>query len=124
MKKKLTKITLQKGVTPKRDKTNFTRLKTMTDEEIERNALLDEDNSPLTKAQLAQFRPAKIVEEIDIKAIRERLGYSQEKFAQYFGVNVRTLQDWEQHRHKPNRTAINFLRVVAKEPEAVQRALG
>ncbi len=81
MKEKLTKITFQKGVTPKNGKTNFTRLKTMTDEEIQRNALLDEDNSPLTKAQLAQFRPAKIVEEIDIKAIRERLGYSQEKFA-------------------------------------------
>lgn len=95
----------------------------MTDKEIEKNAFSDADNLPLSNKELSQFRPAKMVEVIDVQAIRKKLGLSQEEFAYYFGVSVRTLQDWEQHRHRPNQTAINFLRVVAKEPRAVQRAL-
>jgi putative transcriptional regulator len=51
------------------------------------------------------------------------LGLSQAQFARCFGVSVRTLQDWEQHRHQPNQTARNFLMVIAKETKAVLRAL-
>lgn len=104
-------------------KTDFTRLKAMTDEELEQNANSDPDNLPLTLEQLSQFRPVKKQKQVNVRAIRERLGMSQEKFARYFGVSIRTLQDWEQQRHQPNRTALNFLIVVAKEPGAVQRAL-
>lgn len=104
-------------------KTDFERLHNMTDADLEKNALTDPDNLPLTLEQLAKFRPIKKRKKVNVRAIREKLGLSQEKFARYFGVSVRTLQDWEQHRHQPNRTAINFLIVVSKEPAAVQRAL-
>lgn len=103
--------------------TDFERLHNMTDADLEKNALTDPDNLPLTLEQLAKFRPIKKRKKVNVRAIREKLGLSQEKFARYFGVSVRTLQDWEQHRHQPNRTAINFLIVVSKEPAAVQRAL-
>lgn len=121
MSEKFTTITLKvKNVL---GQTDLNRIKKMSDAELEKNALSDKDNLPLTPAQLAQFRPVKLRQKINIKDVREKLGLSQEKFAAYFGVSVRTLQDWEQGRHQPNRTAMNFLIVVAKEPQAVQRAL-
>jgi putative transcriptional regulator len=51
------------------------------------------------------------------------LHMSQEQFAYYFGVSVRTIQEWEQHRRKPTGTARNFLRVIAHYPKMVRRAL-
>ena len=35
------------------------------------------------------------------KAAHEKLGLTQEQAAKKWGVNVRTLQDWEQKRHEP-----------------------
>jgi putative transcriptional regulator len=123
MKEKLTTFTLKKGTKPTKRYINLKRLHAMTEAEVMANACADGDNLPLTKEQLAQFKPAKRIEDIDVKAIRIKLGFSQEQFANYFGVSLRTLQDWEQHRHNPNSTARNFLVVVSKEPQAVQRAL-
>ena len=39
--------------------------------------------------------------EPDIRAIREAAKISQTQFAKLIGVNVRTLQNWEQHRTRP-----------------------
>lgn len=124
MKEKLTRITWNPSKPLKRGKTNFARLKHMTESDIEKNAQSDKDNLPLTARELAQFRPVLSIESVNVKKIREKLHLSQVKFATYFGVSVRTIQDWEQHRHNPNRTARNFLTVISKEPKAVQRALG
>ena len=59
----------------------------------------------------------------DPKAIRERLGLSQSRFAAIIGVSVRTLQNWEQGRREPEGPAKALLRVVDREPEAVLQAL-
>ena len=123
MKKKLTKFTLKKRKTSLSKTKALIKSQQMTDAEIETAALDDPDNLPLTKAQLAHFRPVRQVETVDVRKIREDLHMSQANFARYFGVSVRTLQEWEQNRHSPNRTARNFLLVIAKEPQAVQRAL-
>lgn len=123
MKGKLTTIMWEPGDPLSPGKTNFARLKRMTEVDIERGALADRENPPLTQRELAKFKPVGFVSEVDVKKVRERIGLSQTKFADYFGVSVRTIQDWEQHRHKPNRTARNFLTVITKEPRAVQRAL-
>ncbi len=61
--------------------------------------------------------------EIDIKAIRGRLGMTQKEFADRFDFNINTLRHWEQGRRVPDGTARAYLRVIAREPEAVQRAL-
>lgn len=55
--------------------------------------------------------------------MRNKLHLSQTQFARYFGVSVRTIQEWEQHRRKPTATARNFLRVIDQQPKAVQKAL-
>ena len=39
--------------------------------------------------------------ETDVRALRETLGLSQSDFAALFGFNVRSLQDWEQGRRRP-----------------------
>ena len=61
--------------------------------------------------------------EIDVQRIRTKLELSQADFAACFGVNVRTIQDWEQGRRVPSGASRNFLHVIDREPEAVRRAL-
>ncbi len=48
---------------------------------------------------------------------------TQEVFANYFGVNLRTIQDWEQGRRVPSGASKNFLFVIDKEPEIVRNVL-
>jgi putative transcriptional regulator len=64
-----------------------------------------------------------IPEEIAVRRIRQKMNMSQSVFADYFGVNVRTIQDWEQGRRVPTGAAKNFLLVIDNEPEAVRRTL-
>jgi putative transcriptional regulator len=61
--------------------------------------------------------------EIDIKAIRGRLGMTQQEFAKRFDFNINTLRHWEQGRRVPDGTARAYLRVIDREPEAVRKAL-
>ena len=61
--------------------------------------------------------------EIDVKAIRERISLSQSEFAKLFGLSKRTLEHWEHGRRVPSGPARAFLMVIAREPEAVRRAL-
>lgn len=62
-------------------------------------------------------------DEPDVKAIRERIGFSQSKFAALIGVSMRTIQNWEQgHRH-PTGPAKVLLRLVQADPESVFRNL-
>ncbi|MFN0101553.1 MAG: helix-turn-helix domain-containing protein [Bryobacteraceae bacterium] len=66
---------------------------------------------------------AHVPEVIDVKAIRERISLSQAEFAKLFGLSKRTLEHWEHGRRVPSGPARAFLTVIAREPEAVRRAL-
>src|SRR5262249_11664399 len=59
----------------------------------------------------------------DVRGIRQRLGKSQAEFALMIGVSVATLQNWEQGRRVPEGPARALLRVAAKNPVAVAKAL-
>lgn len=61
--------------------------------------------------------------EPDIKAIREKAQISQSQFARLIGVNLKTLQNWEQKRVRPTGPARALLRIVAANPKAAIRAL-
>lgn len=52
-----------------------------------------------------------------------RQGLSQAEFAQTYRIPLGTLRDWEQHRREPDQAAHAYLQVIAREPEAVRRAL-
>ncbi|VAW31205.1 Antitoxin to RelE-like translational repressor toxin [hydrothermal vent metagenome] len=60
---------------------------------------------------------------IDIKAVRAKVGMTQVEFASAFGISLGTLRHWERGDRKPRGPALVLLNVVAKEPEAVLRAL-
>jgi putative transcriptional regulator len=57
------------------------------------------------------------------KRIRWALHMSQVEFAKTFCIPLGTLRDWEQHRRDPDQAAQAYLEVIAREPEAVRRAL-
>ena len=59
----------------------------------------------------------------EIKTVREKLNVSQNEFALMIGVSVRTLQNWEQGRRKPEGPAKALLRIASKNPGAVLDAL-
>ena len=91
----------------------------MTDEETYQNALDDPDNPPLTEDQLSRMRRVP-----RLKIIRRALGMTQEEFAERYLIPLGTLRDWEQGRTEPDQAAQAYLRVIAKEPDTVSRALG
>ena len=60
---------------------------------------------------------------VDVKAIRNGLGMSQQEFAGRFGFSVNTLRHWEQGTRVPEGSARAYLMVIARAPNAVQDAL-
>jgi putative transcriptional regulator len=61
--------------------------------------------------------------EPDVRAIREAAKISQAQFAKLIGVNLRTLQNWEQQRTRPTGAARALLKIVASDPKAALEAL-
>lgn len=55
----------------------------------------------------------------DVKAIRERTGMSQTRFAYLIGVKPKTLQNWEQRRVRPAGPARALLKIVEANPQAL-----
>ena len=60
----------------------------------------------------------------EVRAVRYKLGQSQSEFALMIGVTLSTLQAWEDGRHVPDGPAQALLRVAAKNPKMVAKALG
>jgi putative transcriptional regulator len=60
---------------------------------------------------------------VDVRAIRDKLGLTQEQFAGRFGFSVNTLRHWEQGRRQPEGPTRAYLLVIDRAPEAVQNAL-
>ncbi|EAT59661.1 helix-turn-helix domain-containing protein [Chlorobium ferrooxidans] len=75
------------------------------------------------RGEISEGFIAHVPEEVDVKSIRTRLGLTQPEFSLRFGFDVRAVQDWEQKRRQPDRSARILLTVIAHEPEAVSRAL-
>ena len=100
------------------DKTDWTRLRTMTDEDVTAAAMADPDAQPMTSEQL---RTARRVPRT--KTLRRALSMTQEEFAVRFHIPIGTLRDWEQGRCEPDQPARAYLTVIAHDPEGVKRAL-
>jgi putative transcriptional regulator len=64
-----------------------------------------------------------VPEHVDVKAIRAKLRMTQETFAARFGFSINTLRHWEQGTREPEGPTRAYLLVIARAPEAVQRAL-
>ena len=61
--------------------------------------------------------------DIDVRALRERLGLTRPAFAQRFGLAVAAVRDWEQGLRRPDPAARVLLMVIARSPETVAQAV-
>jgi putative transcriptional regulator len=64
-----------------------------------------------------------VIEQPDVKALRESAAISQAEFARLIGVSKRTLENWEQKRTVPSGPARALLKIVAVDPKAAVAAL-
>src|ERR1017187_5339425 len=55
--------------------------------------------------------------------IRRALALTQEEFAVRYHIPLGTLRDWEQGRAEPDQATQAYLKVIAREPERVERLL-
>ena len=66
---------------------------------------------------------AHVPQEVDVKAIRNRLGMMQAKFSDTFGFSLDAIKHWEGGRRTPEAPARTLLTVIDKNPAAVLTAL-
>lgn len=90
----------------------------MTARQAEEAAKRDPDARPMTPAEL---RTARRIPRI--RTLRRALGLTQEAFASRYHIPLGTLRDWEQGRREPDQPARAYLRVIARDPDGVHRAL-
>lgn len=84
------------------------------------------DSVPALAAELAQSGVVAsdfASDDVDVKAVRERLGLSQEQFALLYGLELDSLQNWESGRRRPDKAVRSYLRVIERLPELTSEAL-
>jgi putative transcriptional regulator len=106
------------GIMKKIEKHDWSRFDALTDAEVHAAALADPDAQPLTEESLTRMRRVPRA-----KTLRRALGLTQEEFAARYHIPIGTLRDWEQGRSEPDQPARAYLKVIARDPEGVRRAL-
>ena len=66
---------------------------------------------------------AHVPHDVDVKAIRNRLGMTQARFSDTFGFSLDAIKHWEGGRRTPEAPARTLLTVIARNPAAVLNAL-
>jgi putative transcriptional regulator len=68
-----------------------------------------------------EYKPAPKITPQEVVRVREHLHISRAVFAVYLRTNIRTLENWEQGRAKPNAQAALLINLVKKYPDTVAR---
>jgi putative transcriptional regulator len=89
-----------------------------SDAAITAAATADPDNKPRTAQREKKLRRIP-----QVRVMRKALGLTQEEFAAHFHIPLGTLRDWEQGKSKPDTCARAYLKVIARNPQAVTEAL-
>ena len=74
------------------------------------------------RADMRKYR-VHVPQRIDVRAIRARLGMTQQEFAGRFGFSVNTLRHWEHGKRQPEGPTRAYLLVIDRAPKTVQKAL-
>lgn len=86
------------------------------------DALAEERSAKRTlRTHKLTARPMAAPSPDDLVALRTALNISRSVFADYLRTNVRTLENWEQGRAKPNAQATVLIRMVQRYPDTVER---
>jgi putative transcriptional regulator len=73
------------------------------------------------RTHAVEYKPIPKVTPKQLIRVRERLKCSRALFAGYLRTNVRTLENWEQGRAKPNAQAALLIHLVNQYPDTVER---
>ena len=68
-----------------------------------------------------KYKPAPKITPRELVRLRESLKLSRGLFAVYLRTNVRTLENWEQGRAKPNAQAALLINLVKRYPDTIER---
>ncbi|HSS70880.1 MAG TPA: transcriptional regulator [Casimicrobiaceae bacterium] len=68
-----------------------------------------------------EYKAAPQVTPKELIRVRQSLKLSRALFAVYLRTNVRTLENWEQGRAKPNAQAALLINLVKRYPDTVER---
>ena len=68
-----------------------------------------------------EYKPAPKVTPKELIRLRESLRLSRALFAVYLRTNVRTLENWEQGRARPNAQAALLINLVKRYPDTIER---
>ena len=66
---------------------------------------------------------AHVPNQVDVKAIRNKLGMTQARFSNTFGFSLDAIKHWEGGRRTPEAPARTLLTVIDRNPAAVLTAL-
>ena len=75
-------------------------------------------DAPLTDDEFERGHGAMLA-----RRARAATGLSQNAFGARFGIPAASLRDWEQGRRTPDAATQSYLRVIARMPDAVAKAL-
>ncbi len=85
-------------------------------------ALAEERQGKRTlRTHAVEYKPAPRVTPQELVRVRRELRISRAVFAAYLRTNVRTLENWEQGRAKPNAQAALLIKLVRRYPDTVER---
>ncbi len=73
------------------------------------------------RSHTVEYKPAPEVTPEELIRLRERLKISRALFAVYLRTNVRTLENWEQGRARPNAQAALLINLVERYPDTIER---
>lgn len=73
------------------------------------------------RTHTVEYKPAPKVTPQELIRVRKHLKISRALFAAYLRTNVRTLENWEQGRAKPNAQAALLINLVKRYPDTVKR---
>ena len=104
--------------TAKPRKHDWSRFDAMSEAQRTAAAMRERDAIPLTSADFKRMKRTP-----QVKLIRRALSLTQEEFAGRFHIPLGTLRDWEQGAAVPDQSTRAYLTVIARDPEAVRKAL-
>ena len=73
------------------------------------------------RTHVAKLKPAPKLSARELTKVRKDMNLSRGLFAGYLRTNVRTLENWEQGRAKPNAQAALLIHLVKRFPDTVRR---
>ncbi len=73
------------------------------------------------RTHVVKLRPAPKITARELARLRKQMNLSRGLFAGFLRTNVRTLENWEQGRARPNAQAALLIRLVQRYPDTVQR---